>query len=227
MNPIQKGLAALTLLAASALPFQAQAETPPSDPVTESVEVKDEGIGVRLSLGVGYRTLAVGDDMHAFFKETVHDPFSPAMPGIEDQVVPGDQLLYLRAEVAVDPKFTLHGHGSSIEFLAGVDFSTSAILPSQRTVEHYDAAIPLGNTGGTLPIGDTVTDWNQTLNAYVVFMLGVEYTPVTVGSDTVSFSPTVRVGAGVSYVDATSRMIIEIIDPEFQTLKKNLGGTEI
>ena len=167
-------------------------------------------------LGVGYRTLAVGEDMEDYFKRNVEDRFSAAMPGIEDQVVPGRQLLYLEAGLLVDPAWEV-----PLQFRAAFDFSSSAILPEQSTLEHYDANLQLGENV-TLPLGDTTTEWTQELNHYLAVRAGLEYLPREWG-ERVTISPVVGITGGVSLVNAESRMRIEMLQKE---IIERLGGRE-
>lgn len=186
-------VSALTALSFMSTPVPASADEPSSWRVTPSI-------------GFGYRTLKVGDDLDDYVDQT-RQKFEPSMPGFKDFMQLSHQLPYLSAKVSVATPWHLLPR-DSFEFIGGVEFSSSSIFGDKTDKKTYDASL------SAIEFGDTPSTWTQRLDWYGAVSLGVQYSPIEWGQD-FKFRPVINVSGGISYLDGQSILHILVKkDPE-------------
>ncbi|MBI4981037.1 hypothetical protein HZC30_05785 [Candidatus Woesearchaeota archaeon] len=155
------------------------------------------------SVGFGYRTLAVGDDLDDYVDET-RQKFEPAMPGFKDFMKLGEQLPYLTAEVAVSTPWHFLPR-DMLRLGANVDYSSSAIFGKTTDKETYDASL------SAIQFGATPSTWTQELDWYGALGIGAQYSPIEIGK-TFKFRPWVNFSGGISRLDSHSILHIHVND---------------
>lgn len=158
------------------------------------------------SVGFGYRTLKVGDDLDDYVDKT-RQKFEPSMPGFKDFMQLSHQLPYLAGKVDVATPWHIFSR-DSFEFTGGIEFSSSEIFGGKTDKKTYDASL------SAIEFGDTPSTWSQNLDWYGAVSLGVQYSPIEWGQN-FKFRPLVNVSGGVSYLDGQSILHIQVKeDPE-------------
>ncbi len=155
------------------------------------------------SIGFGYRTLAVGDDLDDYVQQT-RDKFEPAMPGFKDFMKLGDQLPYLTAEVAVSTPWHFLSR-DMLRFAVNVDYSSSTIFGKTTDKETYDANLE------AIHFGDTPSIWIQELDWYGAIGVGTQYSPIEFDWG-VKFRPWVNFFGGASRLVGKSVLHIHVND---------------
>lgn len=153
------------------------------------------------SIGFGYRTLAVGDDLDDYVQKT-RDKFEPAMPGFKDFMKLGDQLPYLTAEVAVSTPWHFLSR-DLLRFSGNVDYSSSAIFGKTTDKETYQASL------SAIQFGDTPSTWTQELDWYGAVGVGAQYSPIEFNWG-VKFRPWVNFSGGASRLVSKSILHIHV-----------------
>ncbi|MEK6845457.1 MAG: hypothetical protein AABY26_01755 [Nanoarchaeota archaeon] len=187
----------VTVASLVAVTASAEELSPESNALTSPVSTlpSDSGWHITPSIGFGYRTLAVGDDIDDYVQLT-RDKFEPAMPGFKDFMKLGDQLPYLTAEIAVSTPWHLLPQ-DTLRFAVNVDYSSSAIFGKTTDKETYDARLE------AIHFGDTPSTWTQELDLYGAIGVGAQYSPIEFGQS-FKFRPWVNFSGGVSRLDGHS-----------------------
>ncbi len=173
----------------------------------------DSGWHLIPSIGIGYRTLAVGDDLDDYVQKT-RDKFEPAMPGFKDFMQLSDQLPYLTAEVAVSTPWHVLSR-DMFRFSANADYSSSALFGTKTDKETYEASL------SAIQFGDTPSTWKQELDWYGALGAGAQYSPIELEWG-VKFRPWINFSGGASRLVGKSILRIHVNDDPKEVLEGTL-----
>jgi len=183
------------------------AEPEPSVPskIEQRLNEDESVLLVTPHLGFGYRALVKSSEVDAYVDKTRQE-FEGSMPGMKDFMQLGRQLPYFSLGVDVAPSTWHILPKDRISFTAEAQFSTSSLFGRIKEGKTFDANL------GAFHFGATPTVWQQYLNFWGSFDLGVKYAPHTFGNE-FQFRPTVAGRAGFSYIDTSSVFSFHVNDP--------------
>lgn len=190
-----------TIVSLVAVTAKAEERSPETPSLTSPAHSSDNGWHITPSIGFGYRTLAVGDDLEDYVQIT-RNKFEPAMPGFKDFMELSDQLPYLTAEVAVSTPWHFLSR-DMLRFSANVDYSTSAIFGTKTDKETYDASL------SAIQFGATPSTWTQELEWYGAVGVGAQYSPIEFDWG-VKFRPWINFSGGASRLVGKSVLHIHV-----------------
>lgn len=204
-------LSASLLLGVASL---AKAEEP--NRTMQNEKLPDSGSNFSASLGFGYRTMKVGNELEDYLDITRNN-FEGSMPGFSKLLQVGDQLPYLSVQLGFVPGWRLFNE-DTFEFIAKLDSSSSLLFGETKDKATYDATL------SAIDFGPTDAFWTQHLNFYGSAALGASYSPVSWG-ESISISPSISIFGGISYLSSKSVLEIKVLTDTQDV--ENVGGWEV